>query len=832
MIKKIKKISIFSLLLGLLLVFQLAFTKNIGLVKADESNEEVRLSDSAIRVGDLETRNLMGGVTLYKERLKTLYNGIDTGVYDESKANYTYSHNTVQWVDLPITNQDVRVVSWSKGSIDGWASSTVRTTAIDFENKNPGWIVVAAVNGDSFDIKGTKEPTKWHVQEGEVYQTASGSTPIGWRSDNTPIVGGASMSSTMYVQVMDENNKVIRSIPVSSVNAAPSATGVSVYTKDAKSEFDLTGYTVYIGQYDACRISKYTSLPFVKGEIKTVVNDLTVTKPRMTEGSTIYREFYIASKDGSLDDLLATGDYVRCQYPLLGEWADVPNVLCGFGDPVEGTLPATVLKNGKPLGAGSNLPFVKTTHPRTVVGFKEDGSTVLMVCDGRGKTSDYEVGMSYYQLGETMRLAGCVEAYNLDGGGSSTLIVRNSYGEFDVINRPSDGSERSIGNAILFVMRDPGISWDVKNTTRNEVVFTKANTEFANSVTDVKITIDGITADMVDNKAVVKGLKEDSEYVATVTYKVPSKEDPNKLLNGSYKVDVKTKAFEIPGSGIVFEDINKNSVKVVKRDTEYSSWIKDISIVIDGTDYPMGDQKEMTIAYLLDDTEYEVTINYTVNDPESGNEYHGSETRKIKTLSFELPKITDFSLVKEYSNRVSIKYGYSDDDEVVTKAVIMCNDVEYKLSSKAGAQLINDLDLANTEYVLKLIVTYKNGKVLDEIESKEIRVGKGAVTEIKHSITYELDGGKLEGAPTEYVEGKGLTSLPTPTKEGYEFEGWYYNGNKVTEISKNLTEDVVLTAKWKEAKKKGGCNLTAVSSYLVTFIVTLSGLVIVLRKRK
>ena len=155
MIKKIKKISIFSLLLGLLLVFQLAFTKNIGLVKADESNEEVRLSDSAIRVGDLETRNLMGGVTLYKERLKTLYNGIDTGVYDESKANYTYSHNTVQWVDLPITNQDVRVVSWSKGSIDGWASSTVRTTAIDFENKNPGWIVVAAVNGDSFDINGT-----------------------------------------------------------------------------------------------------------------------------------------------------------------------------------------------------------------------------------------------------------------------------------------------------------------------------------------------------------------------------------------------------------------------------------------------------------------------------------------------------------------------------------------------------------------------------------------------------------------------------------------------------------------------------------------------------
>ncbi len=832
MIKKIKKISIFNLLLGLLLVFQLAFTKNISLVKADESNQEVRLSDSVIRVGDLETRNLMGGVTLYKERLKTLYNGVDTGVYDESKANYTYSHNTVQWVELPITNQDVRVVSWSKGSIDGWASSTVRTTALDFESKNPGWIVVAAVNGDSFDINGTKEPTKWHVQDGEVYQTAPASTPIGWYSDNTPIVGGASISETMYVQVMDENNKVIKSIPVNSVNNTPCETGVNVYTKDAKSEFDLTGYTVYVGQYDACRISKYTSLPFVKGEIKKVVNDLTVTKPRMVEGSTIYREFYIASKDGSLDDLLVVGDYVRCQYPLLGEWANVPNVLCGFGDAVDGTLPATVLKNGQPLGAGSTLSFVKTTHPRTVVGFKEDGSTVLMVCDGRGKPSDYEVGMSYYQLGETMRLAGCKDAYNLDGGGSSTLIVRNAYGEFDVINRPSDGSERSIGNAILFVMRDPGISWDVKNTTRNEVVFNKEDSEFANTVTDVKVTIDGITADMVDNKAVVKGLKEDTEYVATITYTAPSTDDATKLVSGSYKVKVKTKAFEIPGSGVVIEDINKNSVKVVRRDTEYSSWIKDISIVIDGTDYPMNDQKEMTISYLLDDTTYEVTINYTVHDPESGNEYHGSETRKITTLSFELPTITVFSLVKEYTNRVNIKYGYSDNDEVVTKAVMMCNDVEYKLSSKSGAQLISNLDLANEEYVIKLVLTYKNGKVLDEIESEEIKVGKGNVTEIKHSITYNLDGGKLENEVTEYVEGKGLSTLPTPTKEGYEFVGWYYNDTKVTEISKNLTEDIVLSAKWKEIKKKGGCNLTAVSSYLVTFIVTLSGLVIVLRKRK
>ena len=834
MIKKIKKISIFSLVLSLLLVFQLAFTKNIGLVKAaDDANQEVRLSDSAIRVGDLETRNLMGGVTLYKERLKTLYNGVDTGVYDESKANYTYSHNTVQWVDLPIANQDVRVVSWSKGSIDGWASSTVRTTAMDFENKNPGWIVVAAVNGDSFDIKGTKEPTKWHVQDGEVYQTASGSTPIGWRNDNTPIVGGASMSSVMYVQVVDENNKVIRSIPVNAVNAAPSETGVSVYTKDAKAEFDLTGYTVYVGQYDACRISKYTSLPFVKGEIKSVVNDLTVTKPRMVEGSTIYREFYIASKDGSLDSFLNTGDYVRCQYPLLGEWEQVPNVLCGFGDSVDGTLPATVLKNSKPLGAGSNLSFVKTTHPRTVVGFKEDGSTVLMVCDGRGKPSDYEVGMSYYQLGETMRLAGCVEAYNLDGGGSSTLIVRNAYGDFEVINRPSDGAERSIGNAILFVMRDPGISWDVKNTTRSEVVFTKADTEYANSITDVKVTINGITAEMVDGEAVVKGLQENTEYVAEVTYKAPLEDKPGEFVSGSYKVKVKTKPFDMPGSGVVISKVNKKAITVEARETEYSSWIKDVEVVIDGISYPM-EGKEMTIPDLVEDNDYEVTINYTVVDPETGNEYHGTEKRNVKTLSFELPDVTEFLVYKEYKNKVNIQYAYSDNDDVVTKVVITCNGTEYVIDGKSGYQLISDLDLENELYVIKMVITYKNGKYLEQLESKELKVGKITPTGNKYKIEYELDGGTLaDGAPTEYLEGVGLTKLPKATKEGYKFAGWEMDGKKVTSISATTTGDVTLTAVWEKTNAGGGsCNFTAVSGYLVTFITILGGLIIVLRKRK
>jgi hypothetical protein len=61
--------------------------------------------------------------------------------------------------------------------------------------------------------------------------------------------------------------------------------------------------------------------------------------------------------------------------------------------------------------------------------------------DGRQKAS---AGMSLSELAEELQRMGAVEALNLDGGGSSTLVVRG-----EVKNRPSDGKERPVGDAIL-----------------------------------------------------------------------------------------------------------------------------------------------------------------------------------------------------------------------------------------------------------------------------------------------------------------------------------------------------------------------------------------------
>jgi hypothetical protein len=85
--------------------------------------------------------------------------------------------------------------------------------------------------------------------------------------------------------------------------------------------------------------------------------------------------------------------------------------------------------------------FSSTLHPRTAVGTTASGDVYLVVIDGRQPMSR---GASLDELAKVMQRLGCVEAINLDGGGSSTLAVGSL-----VLNRPSDGSERAISNALL-----------------------------------------------------------------------------------------------------------------------------------------------------------------------------------------------------------------------------------------------------------------------------------------------------------------------------------------------------------------------------------------------
>jgi len=91
-----------------------------------------------------------------------------------------------------------------------------------------------------------------------------------------------------------------------------------------------------------------------------------------------------------------------------------------------------------------NMRFANKRHPRTCVGITKK-SIIFMVVDGR---SEQAAGMSLIEVQEYMLELGCIDAINLDGGGSSSLWTLDK----GLINVPSDKTgERPVANALIIM---------------------------------------------------------------------------------------------------------------------------------------------------------------------------------------------------------------------------------------------------------------------------------------------------------------------------------------------------------------------------------------------
>ena len=112
-----------------------------------------------------------------------------------------------------------------------------------------------------------------------------------------------------------------------------------------------------------------------------------------------------------------------------------------------------LLKNGliNSISAGSDM--AKTRHPRTAVGFNSTtGQAVVIEVDGRQPSVSN--GASYLDLISIFRDFGCTDLINLDGGGSSTAIIRKADGTYELQNSPSDRSMRSVQDSIFIILND------------------------------------------------------------------------------------------------------------------------------------------------------------------------------------------------------------------------------------------------------------------------------------------------------------------------------------------------------------------------------------------
>ena len=105
--------------------------------------------------------------------------------------------------------------------------------------------------------------------------------------------------------------------------------------------------------------------------------------------------------------------------------------------------PALVINGEISVTEDEEVGKAKASNPRTAIGIIDENHYVFVVSDGR---TDQSEGLSLYELASFMEQLGVETAYNLDGGGSSTM-----YFNSEIINNPTSGGsikERSVSDIV------------------------------------------------------------------------------------------------------------------------------------------------------------------------------------------------------------------------------------------------------------------------------------------------------------------------------------------------------------------------------------------------
>lgn len=157
------------------------------------------------------------------------------------------------------------------------------------------------------------------------------------------------------------------------------------------------------------------------------------------------------------DEKRYLGCKITCQKKL--EKNDTITLCLGISPEIEkpvfliGGLPR-LIENGRRIKRFegreglSRKGFWADRHPRTAIGVdRKKNILFLVVVDGR--QNGYSIGMTLSELAKYMKSLGCQDALNLDGGGSSTMIINHK-----IVNSPSDKTgERKVANAFTVIKR-------------------------------------------------------------------------------------------------------------------------------------------------------------------------------------------------------------------------------------------------------------------------------------------------------------------------------------------------------------------------------------------
>ncbi len=297
-------------------------------------------------------------------------------------------------------------------------TSDITTQYFDLEG-----IVYATINGDFYERFGV--PTNAQISDGLLLQK-----PKTWKlfDEYNGELFGVTQNGDFFIDSTKYGGFIViegDTITIDRINSLPNEGELAVYNHFYGDSTDIDSASI-----------KFELVPIGGRLVNKSYRTTVRRKWAIDEKELLHRQGEIYSFRGKLPKSLNSifwGDTVIVHHKLEGLPSGIIELIGGS---------KRFIKEGKVSG---NWP---ERHPRSAIGYNSDQTKFYMVVvDGRQESS---AGMTLTELGEFMRSFGVYNALNLDGGGSSTLWVRNK-----VVNSPSDNTgERVVSNILMIVPKE------------------------------------------------------------------------------------------------------------------------------------------------------------------------------------------------------------------------------------------------------------------------------------------------------------------------------------------------------------------------------------------
>ena len=303
-------------------------------------------------------------------------------------------------------------------------------------------------------------------------------------------------------------------------------------------------------------------------------------------------DFFGIKKDGTA--IIGT----RAEYDKLMASGELMEAISSFG--------TRLVTDGEIHKNITNSSYFNDRAPRTAIGITKTGKVVMLAIDGRqDDNGGGSAGAAAIEIAQIMLDAGCWQAINLDGGGSTTFVAKQpGTTELSVINSPSDGMQRSVASSLYIASTAPsstefdhaavesdytyltagstvqltargvsatgnavempeGVTWAVSNTDIGTINENGVFTAKANGTAEVRLMLNG---EAVGTKTI---------YVVTPNNIFFTKDSVNAIYGKAFTLPIKA---VYDGKDV---SINENDITITLKETKAG--------VVDGFDF-IGDE--------------------------------------------------------------------------------------------------------------------------------------------------------------------------------------------------------------------------------------------------